>query len=129
MFKKKRYVIGSLILVIVLGYLGFTALRDSSTYYYTVDELLADTTLTTDQNVRVQGTVESGSIQEDDGSRQVQFVLTHNNTSITVIYSGVIPDAFQENNDAVVEGNVEQDGTFRAHTITVKCPSKYVAEE
>ena len=129
MFKKKRYIIGSLILVIVLGYLGFTAFQDSSTYYYTVDELLTDSELTTGQNVRVQGTVESGSVQEDDNSRQVQFVLTHNNSSIPVIYRGIIPDAFQEDNEAVVEGNIEQDGTFRAHTITVKCPSKYVAEE
>ena len=129
MFKKKRYIVGGLILVIVLGYLGFTAFQDSSTYYYTVDELLTDTAITTDQNVRVQGTVEAGSIRENDDTRQVQFVLTHNNYSIPVVYSGIIPDAFQENNDAVVEGNIEQDGTFIAHTITVKCPSKYVAEE
>ena len=129
MFKKKRYIVGGLILVIVLGYLGFTAFQNSSTYYYTVDELLTDNTLTTDQNVRVQGTVEAGSIRENDDTRQVQFVLTHNNYSIPVVYSGIIPDAFQENNDAVVEGNIEQDGTFIAHTITVKCPSKYVAEE
>ena len=129
MFKKKRYIIGSLILVIVLGYLGFTAFQNSSTYYYTVDELLTDSELTTEQNVRVQGTVEIGSIREDDDTRQVHFILTHNNYSIPVVYSGIIPDAFQENNDAVVEGNIEQDGTFRAHTISVKCPSKYVAEE
>ena len=129
MFKKKRYIIGSVILVIVLGYLGFTAFQNSSTYYYTVDELLTDSNLTTDQNVRVQGTVEVGSVQENDGTHQVYFVLTHNNYSITVLYSGIIPDAFQENNDAVVEGTIQQDGTFRANTITVKCPSKYVAEE
>ncbi len=129
MFKKKRYIIGSLILVIVLGYLGFTAFQNSSTYYYTVDELLTDSELTTEQNVRVQGTVEIGSIQANNETRQVNFVLTHNNYSVPVVYSGIIPDAFQENNDAVVEGNLEQDGTFRAHTMTVKCPSKYVAEE
>ena len=129
MFKKKRYLIGGLILVIVLGYLGFTAFQDSSTYYYTVDELLTDTELTTDQNVRVQGTVVVGSFQENDETREVRFVLTHNNYSVPVIYDGILPDAFKEDNDAVVEGNIEQDGTFRAHTITVKCPSKYKAEE
>jgi len=129
MLKKKRYVIGGLILVIVLGYLGFTAFQDSSTYYYTVDELLTDSELDTGQNVRVQGTVEIGSVQENDDTREVQFVLTHNNYSIPVVYSGIIPDAFKEGNDAVVEGNIEEDGTFRAHTISVKCPSKYVAEE
>lgn len=129
MFKKKRYIIGGLILVIVLGYLGFTAFQNSSTYYYTVDELLADSEITTEQNVRVQGVVEAGSVQENDNTRQVRFVLTYNERSIPVVYSGIIPDAFQENNDAVVEGNIEQDGTFRAHTLTVKCPSKYVAEE
>ena len=122
MFKKKRYIIGSLILVIVLGYLGFTAFQDSSTYYYTVDELLTDSELTTGQNVRVQGTVEIGSVQENDDIRQVQFMLTHNNYSILVVYSGIIPDAFKEDNDAVVEGSMEQDGTFKAHTISVKCP-------
>lgn len=129
MFKKKRYILGGLILVIVLGYLGFTAFQNSSTYYYTVDELLAESNLTIEQNVRVQGTVETGSIRKDDDTRQVYFVLAHNNYSIPVVYSGIIPDAFQENNDAVVEGNIEQDGTFNAHTLTVKCPSKYVAEE
>lgn len=129
MFKKKRYLIGGLILVIVLGYLGFVAFQDSSTYYYTVDELLTDTELTTEQNVRVQGTVVVGSFQENDETREVRFVLTHNNYSVPVIYDGIIPDAFKEDNDAVVEGNIGKDGTFRAHTITVKCPSKYKAEE
>ncbi|UCC16773.1 MAG: cytochrome c maturation protein CcmE [Dehalococcoidales bacterium] len=129
MFKKKRYIIGGLILVIVLGYLGFTAFQNSSTYYYTVDELLTDSELSAEQNVRVQGTVETGSVQENDSTREVQFVLTHNNYSIPVVYSGIIPDAFKEDNDAVVEGNIEEDGTFRAHTITVKCPSKYEVEE
>ena len=129
MFKKKRYIIGSLILVMVLGYLGFTAFQNSSTYYYTVDEILTDNELTSGQNVSVQGTVETSSIQENSSTREIQFVLTHNNYSIPVVYSGIIPDAFQENNDAVVEGNIEQDGTFRAHTITVKCPSKYEVEE
>ncbi len=129
MFKKKRYIIGGLILVIVLGYLGFTAFQNSSTYYYTVDELLTDGNITTEQNVRVQGTVETGSVLKNDSSRQVQFILTHNSYSLPVVYSGIIPDAFQENNDAVVEGTIEQDGTFIAHSITVKCPSKYVAEE
>ncbi len=129
MFRKKKYLIGGIIILAVLGYLGFTAFQNSATYYYTVDELLTGESISVQENVKVQGKVVVGSVTEDSSTHDVHFTIAHDNYSLPVIYNGVIPDAFKEDNDVVVEGYLEQEGIFQAHTISVKCPSKYVAEE
>ena len=48
-------------------------------------------------------------------------------TSLPVVYSGVVPDAFKQNADVVVEGSLTRAGTFEADSLLVKCPSKYEA--
>jgi cytochrome c-type biogenesis protein CcmE len=46
-----------------------------------------------------------------------------------VAYHGIIPDTFVDDAAVVVEGQLQDDGTFRAHTLLAKCPSKYEAAE
>ena len=44
-------------------------------------------------------------------------------------YHGIVPDTFVDNADVVVEGRLAGDGTFEAHTLLAKCPSKYEAAD
>ena len=44
---------------------------------------------------------------------------------LAVNYHGIIPDTFVDGADVVVEGALSTDGTFDAHTLLAKCPSKY----
>ena len=47
-----------------------------------------------------------------------------------VTYAGDIGQVFfNEHSEIIVEGQVQSSGTFRADTLTVKCPSKYLTEQ
>jgi cytochrome c-type biogenesis protein CcmE len=48
--------------------------------------------------------------------------------SFPVYYSGApVPDIFGEDVEVVVEGRLQPDGTFVAHTLLAKCASKFEA--
>jgi cytochrome c-type biogenesis protein CcmE len=48
---------------------------------------------------------------------------------MNVVYNGIIPDAFTEDVQVIVEGKYHKDtNTFNASTLLAKCPSKYEAE-
>ena len=122
---KKKFIIGGIILFLAIGYLGWLGFINSAIYYYEVGEFLDMSQY--GQSVRVNGTVVPGSIQQAGGGG-IRFVIRDINvssTTITVAYTGVVPDTLQEDNDVVVEGKYTEEGIFEATTILTKCASKY----
>ncbi len=95
-------------------------------YYLTVSEFQqqADPTIA---DFRVNGTVEQGSIERLPTGQDVTFVVTDGAAAMPVSYHGIIPDTFVDDAAVVVEGRLQEDGTFLAHTLLAKCPSKYEA--
>ena len=127
MFKKKRFLIGGIIILLALGYLGYTSFAGAATYYYKVNEVLAKGSSVIGENVRVEGHVATGSVQRESVGRLLKFTIsdTVSGESLAVVYSGVVPDTFKADSDVVVEGSIGLDGVFQAQTIMTKCPSKY----
>ena len=128
MFKKKKFLIGGIIILLALGYLGYTSFAGAATYYYKVSEVLGKGSSVIGVNLRVEGNVPVGSVQQSSAGRTINFAVADNVTgqSIPVVYSGVVPDTFKAGTDVVVEGNLGSNGVFQATTIMTKCPSKYV---
>ena len=129
MLKKKRFLIGGIIVFLAIGYLGFMGFESSATYYYEVSELLAQGSSIYGENVRVNGQVAPGSIKQESGGLIMSFSIIEGETSLPVVYQGVVPDTFRVGNEVVVEGYLDSDSTFQANTILAKCPSKYVPED
>lgn len=127
--RRKRFLIVGLAVAIALGYLGFTAFQGASMYYLTVDELLARGDGAYGEQVRLMGKVEDGSVVRDSETNTLRFTVTgEDGTSLPVVYSGIVPDAFKQGADVVVEGSLTRAGAFEADSLLVKCPSKYEAE-
>ncbi len=78
---------------------------------------------------RINGSVLSGTIHRLPTGLDASFVISDGTTSIPVSYHGIIPDTFVDQAPVVVEGRLQDDGTFVAHTLLAKCPSKYEAAE
>ena len=95
-------------------------------YYLTVTEFSRQPDRT-DGDFRVNGSVEQGSIERLPTGQDVNFRMTDGETAMLVAYHGVIPDTFVDDAAVVVEGRLQDDGTFQAHTLLAKCPSKYEA--
>lgn len=129
MLKKKRFIIGGLILVAALVFLGYIGFMGGVTYYYEVGELLDQTSSLADQTIRVSGIV-APDVERD--GLEMRFTITDNtgiDASLPVVYTGAVPDTFKVGNQVVVEGEYTASGIFEAEAIVTKCGSKYVPAE
>jgi cytochrome c-type biogenesis protein CcmE len=125
---KKKFIIGGIILLIPIIFLAYLGFKNSLTYYYQVDQLLAKGSAVYDKNVRVSGRVQSG-IEQVTGTNEIRFTIidiANRDNTIPVVYSGVIPDTFQEGGDVIVEGKYTRAKVFQATSIVTKCASKYI---
>jgi cytochrome c-type biogenesis protein CcmE len=122
---------GSAIVVIVLalGYLAYTGVQESKSYYVTIKELrgMGDGAYT--KRLRVAGNVLPGSIKRS--GTNVNFELTENDQVLNVVYAGTEPppDTFKDNAQALAEGSFGRDGVFHAKQIQAKCASKYAPQQ
>lgn len=130
--KKTRFIIGGLLIIGTLVYLGYSGMQGSMVYYLTVNELMARAAADQSiygEGVRVSGKVVSGSIERDSMAREIKFKIIDNQGNggkpLPVFYRGTPPDLFKNGVDVVVEGEYTRDGTFLAKTLLTSCPSKY----
>ncbi len=126
MLRKKRFLIGGIIVFLAIGYLSYTGFAGSATYYYEVGEFLDQGSSVYGDNVRVNGQVAPGSVEQE--GLALRFTVTDGEKSLPVVYQGVVPDTFRAGSDVVIEGQLNSTGIFQAHTLMPKCPSKYVPE-
>lgn len=128
MLKKKKYLIGGLILIAALILLGYFGFMGGLTYYYEVAELLEEANSISGQTVRVSGNVADDVVR--DGLEMQFTILDMNDSEISlpVVYNGAVPDTFKVGNQVVVEGEYTT-GIFEAEAIIVKCGSKYIPDE
>jgi cytochrome c-type biogenesis protein CcmE len=123
--KHKKFLIGGIIIFAAIGYLAYTGFQSSATYYYTINELLAQKGSIQGSNVRVTGQVAGDSVQTEPATLTMKFTIIDGPACLPVVYKGAVPDTFKAGIDVVVEGRLENDGVFRASVILTKCPSKY----
>lgn len=125
---KYRFVAGGAIIAAVVLALIVTNLRSSGVYYLTVDELYSQIPSIYGQRVRVAGLVDRQSVDWGVGSSTLQFTIVEGESTMVVLYEGLVPDAFAQSDAVVVEGEYSPEGFFRADTLVVQCPSKYEAQ-
>lgn len=118
-------VMGGAILTIVL-----TGIDNAAVYSKGVDQLLQERERLASRNVRVIGMLVRGSLMRRDEPCEYRFRLHKGTAELAVQYPQcVIPDTFRDvpgvDVEVTVEGRLQKDGTFLAHHIMAKCPSKY----
>ena len=128
--KKLKFALGSLLIVGAIGYLIATGINSTSTYFFTVSELMDQKVSFHGTGLKVKGNVVVGSIERDPKDYlNVQFAIEEKNSNLNVVYQGVTPDMFQDGGEVVVEGALDEQGVFHANTLLTSCPSKYEAEK
>ena len=81
------------------------------------------------QSIRVGGMVEKGSVQRAEDSLEVSFMLTDYQASVPVVYIGILPDLFGEEQGAVASGVLTGDGVLQATEILAKHDENYMPPE
>jgi cytochrome c-type biogenesis protein CcmE len=112
-------------LVLVAGGVIVTQFLTSAVdYYCNVDEVGTKSGCGADRRLRVQGTVEEGSVSTRDGV--TTFVIAFNGAELPVHYDGEPGGIFKECLPVVVHGRLTN-GTFMGDRIEVKHSEEYVA--
>ena len=127
--KYLKFGLATVLILVSLGYLAYTGVQESKSYYVTIKELkgMGDDAYT--KRLRVAGNVQPGSIKRT--GTKVEFVLVEQDLSVPVVYSGTEapPDTFKDDSQALAEGSFGRDGVFHAKQLQAKCASKYAPQQ
>jgi len=117
------------IILVLLGYLAYTGVQDSKSYYVTIKELHTMGNGAYTKRLRVAGNVQPGSIKRT--GTHVQFVLVEQDQVLPVDYTGTEapPDTFKDDSQALADGSFGHDGVFHAKALQAKCASKYAPQQ
>jgi cytochrome c-type biogenesis protein CcmE len=120
-------ILGSLAaLAIVVGMVLFAA-KDSIVFFYTPSDL-AEKGVKAGTRIRIGGMVVKGSWKKQPPAEN-QFEVTDTLKTISVSYTGLVPDLFREGQGVVTEGVLGTDGSFKADTVLAKHDEKYMPKE
>jgi cytochrome c-type biogenesis protein CcmE len=126
-----------IVVAIVLGtitWLALSGIGANKSYYVTIPELGAMGDKAYHSNLRVEGFVVPGSIEQS--GTHVTFVMNEFESHtpkaatgrlLTVNYKGSEPppDTFKDDSQALAMGTYGRDGVFHATVLQAKCASKY----
>jgi cytochrome c-type biogenesis protein CcmE len=108
------------------------ALQRNVAYLYTPSEILGGTAgagvASGDAKFRLGGMVAEHSFKRAEGSMQVHFSVTDGDARMPVVYTGILPDLFRENQAVIATGRM-RDGTFVAEQVLAKHDETYVPKE
>ena len=121
----RSLVVGSALIITVIGVLIYQGLSSSLVYYITPTELLAKGNVT-GQSFRLGGQVRPGSVRLDVSTRFLQFVLQDPKSSIRVVSHSLPPQMFRAGIGVVVEGTYTG-SAFSATNLMVKHSNAYRA--
>ena len=141
---RPRFYIGGAVIALAIAYLIVSAIRSTSEYYLTVDEVNARQSELGRDPIRVAGRVKPGTISWDPNSLTLKFVIVPipdpaaatpvrpvsvkavDSVSFPVFCAGQPkPDMLAENRDVIVEGKLGSGGVIIASQVMTSCPSKY----
>lgn len=128
--RQRMYLIGAALLAVAgAAALGLTAFRDSVVFFFSPSELVAQGHFDPDRRLRIGGLVKEGSVQKIDDGKTVTFTVTDMKNSVTVAYTGILPDLFREGQGVVAEGHMDGKGEFVAQEVLAKHDENYMPRE
>ena len=125
--KMRLYFIVLILITLVLSvFLILKSLEENVVYFQTPSEIKILSELK-EKKIRVGGMVKKDSILFE--TKQVKFIITDLKNEINVIYSGVVPNLFEEEKGVVAEGFLKDRNFFSATKILAKHDENYMPPE
>ncbi|GAB2492104.1 cytochrome c maturation protein CcmE [Pseudoxanthomonas sangjuensis] len=108
------------------------AIKRNITYLYTPGEVLRGEVAAKPDGgharFRLGGMVERGSFRRAPGSLEAHFRVTDGDAQLPVVYTGILPDLFREDQAVIATGNL-RDGVFVATEVLAKHDENYMPKE
>ncbi|NMG38990.1 cytochrome c maturation protein CcmE [Chelativorans sp. ZYF759] len=127
--KQKRLSVigGALLFLGVATGLTLYALGSRASFFYLPTDVVAKG-VAPGERIRLGGLVGVGSIERRQGL-EVVFDVTDEVETVQVMYNGILPDLFREQQGVVTEGVFGADGTFVADTVLARHDETYMPRE
>lgn len=112
----------------VAATLTLRAFEDNMMFFIEISDVMAGE-YPKERNFRIGGLVVAGSVQREENSLDMEFLVTDTQCQLPVSYSGVVPDLFRDGQGVVAHGRMGENGTFVADKIMAKHDENYMAPE
>ncbi len=145
-----KFILGGVLILAAVIYLIASSSQANAQYFLTIHELKTNQSDNVGKSLRVSGAVVGSTIQYDPKTLTLSFdvadvpadnklidaqgglakvlheaVIDPNRTRIQIVYNGPKPDLLRDEAQAIVTGELGQDGVFHANELLLKCPTKY----
>ena len=127
--KQRLTLIGLMVLGIgvAVGF-GLKAFNENIMFFFAPAEVKAGKA-PVDALFRLGGMVVEGSVVRPGNDLTVQFDLTDYDQTVTVVYTGILPDLFREGQGIISSGRLRSDGVFAADEVLAKHDENYMPPE
>lgn len=148
---RAKFFVGGLLILAAVIYLIVSSTQANAQYFLTVDELMANQRENMGRDLRISGAVIGDSISYDPDSLRLTFTVAHvpgdnkeieaqgglaevlsaavadpNRAQLQVVVEGQPkPDLLRNEAQAIMTGQMGEDGKFYATELLLKCPTKY----
>ncbi len=139
-----KFLIGGILILAAVGYLVVSGMASGARYFITVDQLLSNPSYV-GQTVRISGAVLGDTIEFDGANLIIEFSIANipeefdnlavalhdavndpNQAQLLVhIENQPMPDLLQHEAQAILTGELGEDGVFYASELLLKCPSRF----
>jgi len=128
--RKKRLILIGLMVAGVGIAVGFAlnAFNQNLMFFYSPSEVIAGDA-PEDHPFRLGGLVTTGSVQRQSDGLTTQFDVTDNEKTVTIQYTGILPDLFREGQGIVAHGRLNEGGIFVADEVLAKHDENYMPPE
>ena len=120
-------IVSVLLILSTSTFLILKALKDNIVFFYSPTETIEKfKTKKNVKKIRIGGLVVKNSLKQNKS--KVEFEITDKKTKIKIIYSGILPDLFREEQGVVVEGFIKKN-IFEATEVLAKHDENYMPKE
>ncbi len=145
-----KFILGGVLILAAVVYLIVSSTQANAQYFLTIHEVMANKSDNIGKSLRVSGAVIGNTIQYDPKTLTLTFtvadvpadnkvidaqgglakvlheaVVDPNRTHMQIVYNGPKPDLLRDEAQAIVTGQLGEDGVFYASELLLKCPTKY----
>lgn len=150
---KTKFIAAGLLIVAAVAYLIVSSTGSTANYFLTIEELQAMGDEAHGRNITVSGAVLGDTITYDSSAPRVTFTVVQipgdpkeveragglaavlhaavsdpNVSRLEIVYDDVKPDLLQDEAQAIIRGQLGDDGRFHADEVLLKCPTRYEEE-
>jgi cytochrome c-type biogenesis protein CcmE len=147
---RTKFIVAGLLIVAAVVYLIVTSTGSTAHYFLTIKELQAMGEDADGRRVTISGAVLGDTISYDASQPEVTFTIVqvpgdpreveragglaevlHDAVTnsdaprLEVVYEDVKPDLLQHESQAIIRGQLKDDGRFYADEVLLKCPTRY----